>query len=99
MAITHSGNVGRTRIRMAKLLERMVPGLTVYPHELWSQIPAYATAQWDCCSWGGEGYLNPWGRVDIASWDTMTKCLKNGIACTVDPRGKNTYADIDVSAL
>jgi hypothetical protein len=98
MAITHSGNIGQTRIRMAKMLEKSIPGLCVEPRDLWSQIPVYATAQWDCCSWGGGGILD--GRqVNIASWDTMTECLKYGIGCTVDPLGKNTYSDIEVSSM
>lgn len=93
----HNGNVGETRIRMAKLLEKTVPGLVVEPHELWSQIPEYSTAQWDCCSWGGDGSLNR-SPVYIASWNTMRDCLRYGIDVTVDVNGRNTYAYIDVSA-
>jgi hypothetical protein len=83
---------------MAKLLERSVSGLVVNPADLWSQIPAYATAQWDCCSWGGDGYLCG-VRVSLSSWNTMTECLRNGIDVSVDVNGRSTYSDIEVSAL
>jgi hypothetical protein len=75
MATTKPDKVGRTRKKLAQLLANKVPGLILFPQNLESQIPVYASDQWDCASWFGGGQID--GRsVHISSWDTMKKCLK-----------------------
>lgn len=84
---------------MAALLCKEIPGFYIDPGDLWTQIPVYATPQWDCCSWGGWGYLNGSPiKISVSCWDTMTACLKHGISVNVDVNGIRTYSDIEVSA-
>ena len=81
MAITFSNKVGKIRIRLAKVLNAYFPDYEFLPEDLDSNIPIYASAMYDCCSWTGVGKLkrNPNVSLVVHSWDTMTKICKNGI--------------------
>jgi hypothetical protein len=81
MAITFSSRVGKTRIRLAKILNIYFPDYEFLPENLDSQIPIYASAKFDNCSWTGSGKLkrNPSVCIVVHSWDTMTKICRNGI--------------------
>lgn len=82
MATTNRTRIGRTRIKLCQLLNKTFPEWHFEPENLWSQIPYYARSQQDCCSWGADGVIkdNPRIAVSVASWDTMTQCVKKGIA-------------------
>lgn len=83
MATTKSNKVGKIRIKLALLLEDAIPTVQFEPWDLRSQIPVYASALWDCCSWSGDGKDDKTGlTVHVASWDTMTECVRDGIAVT-----------------
>lgn len=60
-----------------------MPGLKVDPADLNSQTPVYASPKWDCCSWYGTGYLDDL-PFSLASWRTMSDCLKRGIEINKD---------------
>lgn len=77
MATTRPNKIGATRKKLARMLEESMPGLKVDPAELNSQIPVYASPEWDCCSWYGRGLFNGI-PFELASWRTMTDCVKNG---------------------
>jgi len=80
MATTFSNKVGRTRKRLAKLLNEYFPDYEFRPEDLNSQIPVYASAIWGYCSWTGLGRSKKGNlSVHIASWDTMTEICRWGI--------------------
>jgi hypothetical protein len=82
--------VGRVREKLAALL--LAEGIDIDPYALRWQDGAYATAQWDCCKWFGDG--KSVGRADrpdgfsvhVSSWDTMTECARYGIDLSHDSR-------------
>lgn len=90
MAITTDRNIGRTRIRLAKLLGDALTRyynhpVTVEPWHLWSQNPFYSGRYMDCCNWGcdlehtlptsdGKGTYN--GHIHIASWAPMRQVIR-----------------------
>ena len=85
MATTRPDTVGKIRYLLAELLEAVIPTVTFLPEDLNSQIPIYANPIWDCCSWYGTGKDKETGLgVRVSSWDTMTKCVRNGIEVTQD---------------
>lgn len=89
MATTKRDRVGRVREKLSALLDAV--GIEIQPENLSSQIPVYATAQWDCCSWYGDGYSRtireqfalpddgPGNMIHVFSYDTMTMCARYGI--------------------
>ena len=81
MATTKQNRIGKTRKRLAALIEEAIPGISLQPEEINSQIPIYASQKWDCCSWYAFGDLNGL-TVAISSWDTMSNCVSRGITCT-----------------
>ena len=91
MAITNPNRVGRTRIKLALLLEKEVEGVTVLPQDLESQNPYYASQQMDCCTWMGYGTRNTYHDVYFYSWNTMGNCVKHGISFTQDRVIGETY--------
>lgn len=88
MATTSSRRVGRTRIKLAQMLAAQ--GYTVQPDALHSNIPYYATVEFDGCSWDGWGWRTAdtergdWNRVHFTSWDRMTELVRYGFELTVD---------------
>ena len=97
MATTFSNKVGRTRIRLAKLLNEYFPDYHFDPEDLNSQIPIYASALWGCCSWMGLGRSKK-GKLSIGvnSWDTMTEVCRLGIDAS-DRDGRDGM-DIEIHA-
>jgi hypothetical protein len=80
MATTKDNRVGRTRERLARLLNEAIPTAMFAPEGLNSKTPIYATPQWDCCSWYGDGTDRATGiNVHVASWSTMRECVRYGI--------------------
>lgn len=84
MATTHQGNVGKTRIKLAKILNAYFPEYEFKPEELHSQIPIYASPQFAWCSWFGIGTVkaNPELRVHVSSYNTMLEVCQRGIEAT-----------------
>ena len=80
--------------RMEALVERMIPGAepgtaNVYPARGW-----YRTRYADCMGFTGDVIVDGVRRY-IGSWDTLTRCLRNG--CVVhdyrgDTRAYATFA-------
>lgn len=81
MAITSPKRIGRTRIKLAAMLEKAVPGVTVDPANLQSQNPYYSSRYFDCCSWTGYGTRNEHWDTYFYSWDTMGDLVKYGFEC------------------
>lgn len=98
MATTRSHHVGRTRIRLAKMLTEAFPGYEFDPTELHSQIPMYATAQFDCCSWTATGRppLHRNRVKHVCSWNTMGDCVRKGFA--IHPDADNFSAEVSVAS-
>lgn len=91
-----SNKVGRVREKLAALL--LAEGIDIDPRDLSWQDGAYATVQWDCAKWFGDG--KSVGRSDcpdgfsvrISSWSTMTECARYGIDLSHDSRDlRGTY--------
>lgn len=91
MAITFSNRIGKVRTRLAKKLSERFPEYHFEPVDLWSQNPHYASAHWDCCSWGATGYLvtDPKLSKDVHSWHTMRSFLKKGIEIEIVGNDEN----------
>lgn len=98
MAITNSRKIGRTRIKLAEILEREMEEklgmrVTVDPSDLMSQNPYWSSPQGGCCSWYGYGQ---WimkdftSDIHFCSWTPMGQCVKHGI--TIIPGGECGYA-------
>lgn len=81
MAITFSNRIGDTRKKLARKLSERFPEYIFEPKDLWSQIPVYASAHWDCCSWGGTGYLRENRNLilQVHSWHKMREFVKSNI--------------------
>jgi hypothetical protein len=74
-----SDGPGRTRIKLAELLEREL-GVQVRPEDIWQNN--YPAAKWlDLCRWGVEA-RQPGLKItaNVHSWDTMGEILKKGLA-------------------
>ena len=84
MAITNPHRVGRTRIKLALLLEKALPGVTVAPKDLDSNNPYYGSEKMDCCTWMGRGTRNYPNDTYFYSWNKMGECVKHGISMTAD---------------
>ena len=81
MATTKPDKVGRTRTKMAELLNKTFPEWHFEPEDLNSNDPYHGSHRFDGCSWSGWGYLksNRNMNAHICSWNTMTEILKHGI--------------------
>lgn len=89
MATTKANKVGRIRDRLADLLNEAIPTAQFEPEWLDSQIPYYATVQFDACSWYGDGTDKDTGlNAHVASWDTMRECVRYGIEVSESGRGR-----------
>lgn len=95
MVTTSPRRIGRTRKKLARMIQQAVPGSEVFPEDLDSQIPVYASAYFDGCSWSGMILVEGIRRT-ITSWDTMTKCVRNDFTLSVG--GVNAYADYECHA-
>jgi hypothetical protein len=90
MATTNRLAIGRTRTKLARLLnEALAETLAIHqqefrPGDLHSQIPVYATPQWDCCSWYGDSDGQGPIRIHVSCWATMGECVKCGIDASAD---------------
>jgi len=91
MAITNPNRVGRTRIKLALLLEKEFVGMTVLPQDLESQNPYYGSEKMDCCTWMGWGTRNTYRDTYFYSWSTMGECVKHGISMTADDDMSGRY--------
>lgn len=86
MATTSSRRVGKTRWKLAEMLA--TKGFTVQPGDLNSNIPYYATVEFDGCSWDGWGWRTAetergdWNRVHFTSWDRMGDLVRHGFEIT-----------------
>ncbi|GAA4391747.1 hypothetical protein [Hymenobacter koreensis] len=73
---------GKTKEQLAEMLEQLLGNdARVYPDEL--QVNRGSNKYNDRCSWTGTAYQNGL-RIDLASWDTMTECVKHGVAIVGD---------------
>lgn len=77
--------VGKTRIKLAKLIEKLT-GCLVEPHRILRTNPYHRKWE-DCCAWdcwatrpGAQPQM-----VHIYSWDTMTECVQRGIVLVYAP--------------
>lgn len=74
MATAFAKRPGRLRCKLAEMLSEAL-GTYVDPAEIWTQTGEYRTNKMhDALVWGGPH--------DIGSWDTMTKCVRNGFDVT-----------------
>jgi hypothetical protein len=75
--------VGRTRERLAEVILRDL-GLVVDPADLWMQEGFYRSRYHDLARWGSYDAHDPKDppaiKTHIASWDTMTECVRRGVA-------------------
>ena len=90
MATTSNRRIGKIRIKLARILGNSIPGFSIDPVDLSSQIPVYASRHRDCCSWFGDGTIdvNVDGTIikapcHVYSYDTMRECLR-GIEASPD---------------
>lgn len=99
MATTTDRNVGAIRIKLAALLEKLLPEYRFVPEELNSNTPIYASVIYDGCSWDGYGKDSSGFRVHVFSWDTMTACVRGGVKtiATRDGADYEIYAPSKVS--
>lgn len=78
MAIPNDRRIGRTRRKLAAMLEATFPGLKIDPFDLTPQIPVYASNNWGCCSWDANVPMEGSGTWHIFSWDRMGALVKHG---------------------
>lgn len=73
--------IGKTRIKLAALLNNLFPFLDVKPEDLISQTPFYSRPEMDACTWYANVNYKPTKgtRYSIACWDTMKDCVQHGI--------------------
>lgn len=75
-------NVGRTRYRLAEMIFQ-VTGVIVEAENIDRTNPWHRHYE-DCCAWSVDG-IRPAKvgktamQVNVYSWDTMSRCVKNGI--------------------
>lgn len=83
--------VGSTRRKLAEILSAKF-GAPFRAEDIWQQYPVYVR-WWGCALWGAVSY-HPGGstHLSVASWDTMTNCVKHGIVYT-----RYSALDIEVS--
>ena len=80
MAITRRDRVGRTRERLAELLNVAIPDAEFYPEDLRSNNPYYSSRYFDGCSWDGDGRrLTDGLGIHVSSWSTMRECVRYGL--------------------
>lgn len=87
MAIPNDRRIGRVRRKLAEMIAAEFPelDLDVDPRDLTSQIPIYASDQWDCCSWDADISTYDGSRsFHFYSWDTMTELVRLGFDYTKD---------------
>lgn len=95
MAIRNDPRIGRTRLKLARLLTEKFPELAtpygddrfkqiVDPFQLQPQIPIYASAQFDCCKWDASLPLKTHGYYHVYSWSTMGDLVRHGFDFTKD---------------
>src|SRR5688572_29514379 len=93
---------GRVREKLAALL--LEHNLAVSPYDLNTQEGAYRSRYWDLCRWytddakwadgkAPDGTPWPW-PVRIASWSTMTMCVRHGVM--VDRHPRDTWGSVEV---
>lgn len=69
---------GRVRKKLATLLASY--GFVVAPDDLLTQRGDYRKRRWDLAIWLSNRAKRGDRVVDIASWDTMTECVRFGIS-------------------
>lgn len=67
---------GKIKIKLTEMLKEL--GVSVSSYDLWVQEGAYRQA--DCARWGGYNATYNNQRFQLTSWDTMTSCVRYGIA-------------------
>jgi hypothetical protein len=72
--------VGKTRTKLAQLIEEKLPGVTVDPSKLY--VNRGANVYNDGVSWDGWGKLDGWRNIHLHSWERMTDLVKGGISLT-----------------
>lgn len=65
--------IGRIREALSVRLSKEL-GFLVLPEDLWLQNPVFGP--WDLCRWGASVKDEKGLKVNLASWDTMTACVK-----------------------
>ena len=91
MAITFRSRVGKTRIKLASLLEKILPGVKFDPADLESQNPYYCSEKEDCCTWMGSGTRVIQGDTYVYSWNRMKDCVRHGISVERDSDAVGRY--------
>jgi hypothetical protein len=101
VATTRNNKVGRTRKKLAAMLEEALREqgfqVVIDPAELTSNFPYWASPQGGGVSWSGRGLhqapKNLKGlTVDFCSWDTMGKCIKQGFVMGAGECGSPPFA-------
>jgi hypothetical protein len=93
MAIRNDSRIGRTRLKLARMLTERFPELAatygddgfkqiIDPFLLQSQIPIYASPQFDCCKWDANLPLKAHGFYHVYSWSTMGDLVRHGFDFT-----------------
>jgi hypothetical protein len=83
MAIRNDSRIGRTRLKLARMLTERFPELEIVdPFLLQPQIPIYASAQFDCCKWDANLPLKARGSYHVYSWSTMGDLVRHGFDFT-----------------
>lgn len=93
MAIRNDPRIGRTRLKLARMLTERFPELAatygddrfkqiVDPFLLQPQIPIYASPQFDCCKWDANLPLKARGSYHVYSWSTMGDLVRRGFDFT-----------------
>lgn len=84
---------GKTRRRLSALLNELLPDLIFFPEELHSQPAAYLKKEAGHARWFTTVAVKTGGVCNVACWDTMVECVRNGI--TAHRRGPS---EIDIYA-
>lgn len=79
-----TANIGRTRERLARMLEELFPGYEFPPERLGVQNPVFIR-YYGCARWWGWGFKRQGAEVkgpkffQVTSWDRMRDCVRYGI--------------------
>jgi hypothetical protein len=82
--------VGRTRQKLAAMIEEALPGITLYPEDLQPQNPAFSRPEVDACTWDAWGERNG-QKVHFYSWCSMGRIVKAGKLKATQDDSPNNY--------
>lgn len=77
-AFQSNRRVGKIRTKLAEMIEKYLPGITVYPEDLMQQNPQFSRPEVDACTWDAWGTNAAGHKIHFYSWSTMGRIVKAG---------------------